>query len=266
MDQSDNIKDKQLVSLISDFGTVDFYLAKFKASLYRKCPAIEIIDVSHNIPIHDISLAAYQLKNLVDDFPEGSIHIVAVNNYYGSQPRYLCFEVNKQYFIGPDNGIFSLVFPELESYQLYEIFPPGEGTGYATYIYIHAVSCIHHGLPMSEFAKQATEPMIKIEFKPVVTSTQLRATVIHIDYFGNVVTNLTKADFDLAKAGRRFKLYYDPHDPLEFVSKIYASVPVGDPLCLFNESGLLEIAINMGNASQLLNLKLNETIQIDFHD
>lgn len=264
MDQTNNIKSKQLVSIISDFGISDFYLAKFKASIYRQCPSIEIVDVSHNIPIHDISLAAYQLKNIVGEFPFESIHVVAVNNYYSPQPRYLCFNVDNQFFLGPDNGIFSLIFDNLDAIKLNEIQSPGEGTMTASVIYSHAVSCIHHGLPLAEFTKEAKEPMMKIEFKPVVTSNQLRATVIHIDHFGNVITNLNHSDFDAARNGRRFKLYYDPHDPIEFVSKSYAAVPVGGALCLFNESGLLEIALNMGNASQMLNLKLNETIQIDF--
>ncbi|MBP7643594.1 MAG: SAM-dependent chlorinase/fluorinase [Saprospiraceae bacterium] len=266
MEHINNIKDKQLVSMISDFGTVDFYLAKFKASIYKKCPSLEIIDVNHHIPLHDISLAAFQLKNIIDEFPEGSIHLVAVNNHYNIQSRYFCFEVGGQYFIGPDNGIFSLIFPNLDSLVLYEILPLDDQMMSASAAYVHAISCIYHGLPMSEFTKKSQDPLMKIAFKPVVTSTQLRATVIHIDHFGNVITNLSKKDFEEAKSGRRFKLYYDPHDPLEYVSKSYASVPVGDPLCTFNESNLLEIAINMGNAAQLLNLKLNETIQIDFHD
>ena len=257
-------KNRRLLSLITDFGNKDYYQAKFKASVFKNCNQAEIIDVSHEIPLHDISLAAYQLKNIIQEFPKSSIHLVAVNNYYSDQPKYIAFECDGQFFIGPDNGVFSLVFPNLDQLEVYEIHGPDAFHRDASSVYLHAISCLYHELPMKEFGSKSDEIVLKIEFKPVVTTTQLRATVIHIDHFGNVVTNLSKSTFEDARMGRRFKLYYDPHDPLEYISKSYGSIGVGEPLCLFNEAGLLEIAISMGNAAQLLNLKINETIQIDF--
>lgn len=266
LESEENItgKNRRLLSLTTDFGIQDYYQAKFKAAVYRQCPNVEILDVSHAIPLHDISLASYQLKNILQEFPDQSIHLVAVNNYYSESPKYIVFSYKNQFFVGPDNGIFSLVFPNLDQLKVYEIQSPDHGRGDASTKYLHAISCIFHHLPFEEFAIPTHDLVLKIDFKPVITSTQLRATVIHIDHFGNVVTNLSKSVFDDARNGRQFKLYYDPHDPLEYISKSYGSAGIGDPLCLFNETGLLEIAIYMGNAAQLLNLKINETIQIDF--
>lgn len=266
MEAEENIagKNRRLLSLITDFGNKDYFQARFKASVLKHCNDVNLIDVCHEIPLHDISLAAYQLKNIIQEFPEGSIHLVAVNNYYSEKARYLAFEHKAQYFIGPDNGIFSLVFPHLDQFTVYEINGPGQFRPNASTTYLHAISCLCHQLPFEEFGKLAHDLNLKIDFKPVVTSNQLRATVIHIDHFGNVVTNLTREVFEQARIDRSFKLYYDPHDPLEHISKTYGSVGVGEPLCFFNEAGHLEIAVCMGNAAQLLNLKLTETIQIDF--
>ncbi len=254
----------QLVSLITDYGSKDYYLAELKTALYTKCKDLAIIDISHEIPVFDIALAAYHLKYMLHSLPQGSINIVSVNNYYDANPQYLVFEKNGTYFIGPDNGLFSLVFEDEEvQFSFIDLSLLKDKDLHN--IYAHAVACINHGLTLNEFAKPISEIVTKLNFKPVVTKDQIKATIIHVDQYENIITNCTKEIFEKSRNGRSFSIYYKPNDPLHEISEHYGEVGVGDALARFNNADYLEIAINLGMASTTLHLFKNETIQIDFH-
>lgn len=253
----------QLISLITDYGLDDHYSAEMKAALYKNCENVRILDVCHNLKVYDIFLAAYYLKNIIPSLPDDSINIVSVNNYYEKYPKYLVFKKDGQYYIGPDNGIFSMVMEEIEDPHLIDL---EKCAGKQVFqIYAHAAACIHHGLPLDEFALPVKEYNARLGFRPVVTSNQIKATIIHIDHYENVITNLSKELFEKSRNGRSFSIYYKPNEPIEMLSRHYGEVGPGETLAWFNAAGHLEIAINMGKASSTLHLFANETIQIDFH-
>ncbi len=253
----------QLVSLITDYGRKDYYLAELKAALFSKCEDIQIIDISHEVAVYNIALAAYNLKNLLHSLPQNAINIVSVNNYYENKPKYIVFKRGEHYFIGPNNGVFSLVFDDLD--EVYEINIDALDNRQVHNVYSHSAACIHHKLPFEEFASPCLDFNTRLNFRPVVTNQQIKATIIHIDQYENVVTNCTKEIFEKFRFGRGFSIYYQPNDPIEILSKHYGEVNIGEPLAWFNNAGHLEIAINMGKASSVLHLFQNETIQIDFH-
>lgn len=235
-----------------------------KAQILLNCSQVQFIDVSHSILPYDISLASYYQRSMLSILPAKAINLVAVNNHYCERSRFILFEHHGQYFIGPDNGVFSLVFEDFEYFDLYEIvLEDALNSKNALKYYTHAITCILHEIPLNMYTAHYSNSDIKIDFKPVTTNNQLRAQVIHIDTYGNVVTNLPATLFREVSAGKKFKLYYNPHDPIDTISKGYASVNIGEPLCLFNDAGLLEIAVYMQEASTLLNLNVGDTIQID---
>lgn len=252
----------KLISVISDFGNKDHYLAELKAAIYHRCNDVMFLDISHEIELYNISMAAYFLKNMLPELSHDSINIVAVNNYYDKKPKYLVFYRDNQFFIGPDNGIFSLLFDQMEN--IFEINTDFLDKKDAHTIYAHAAACINHGLPFEEFASPLEAVVERLDFRPVVTSSQIKTTIIHIDQYENVITNLTKELFDKTRNGRQFSIYYKPNDPVEILSKHYGEVSQGEVLAMFNKANHLEIAINMGKASSTLHLFKNETIQIDF--
>jgi S-adenosyl-L-methionine hydrolase (adenosine-forming) len=253
----------QLVSLITDYGHKDHYSAELKAALYTKCENINIIDITNEVEVFDIALAAYELKYMLPSLPANSINIISVNNYYEKKPKYIVFTRDDKYFIGPDNGAFSLVFDDVN--EVFEIDTEVLENKQVHNVYAHAVACIHHGLAFEEFANPLKEINIRLNFRPVVTNHQIKATIIHIDQYDNVVTNCTKEIFDKSREGRAFSIYFKPNDPIEMLSKHYGEVGIGEALAWFNNANHLEIAINMGKASSILHLFKNETIQIDFH-
>ena len=253
----------KIVSLTTDFGTSDYYVALLKASILKRAPNLQIVDISHSVSTHDIVEGAFFLSNCYKHFPEGTIHVVAIQNYYARNSVFIAFEKNGHFFIGPNNGIFSLIFEDVPE-DIYIVNLEMDQKSFLQSLISHAVGCIAHGLGLEELGPPLEQFETKLVLKPVTTGTQIRATIIHVDHFGNVIVNLTKELFEKMRKGRAFEIYYKSKDPIKWISNYYSDVPIGDVLCMFNAAGYLEIAINMGNAHMMLDLKKNETIQINF--
>ena len=206
--------------------------------------------------------AAYYLQNVKDSFPKGTIHIVAVYNYYDEDSKFVAFEKEGQYFLGPNNGVLSLVFEQIDTDTIYEI-DFGDSIS-LTQIYSHAVAMISNNIPLEEIGPKIKNFHTKLPISPVITPSQIRATILHIDHYNNAVINITEDQFNKIRNGRKFEIYFKQTDPITQISRHYGEVPVGEVLALFDSTGYLVIAINMNRASDQLNLNKNETIQINF--
>jgi S-adenosylmethionine hydrolase len=158
------------------------------------------------------------------------------------------------------------MFEDLSPKDVYEIDHKLLGLDSIAKIIGWTTSYLIKGNPISEIGTQRTEINQKMGIKPVVVGSQIRATIIHIDHYENVVINLKKTQFDKIRAGRDFQIYYKQKDPITKISENYGDVAITDVMCSFNAAGYMQIGINMGKASSMLNLNKNETIQINFID
>lgn len=247
-----------LVTLITDFGNRDYYVPALKGNLITCIPDVRIVDVSHQVASHDIIEAAFILKNTFSSFPQGTTHICYVKNHEVDQ-KLIFAKVQGHYFIGPDNGVFSLVFDEpVDYYQLPDnVYMPFKELG-------ELVKALHSEKPMLQIGTLCHSVKQRIGLSPIVYQDQIRASVTHIDKYGNLIINLQSSDFTEARKGRRFKIYFKRLDPLTSISHSFAEVNVGEPVCLFNTAGYLVIGVHMGNASEELSLKKEDIIQIIF--
>ena len=253
----------QIVTLTTDFGSQDYYVPVLKGAILSRHRAVNIVDISHQIKHHDIVQAAFVLKNTWSAFPEGTIHVVSVNNLGGERGRFLAFKYEKHIFIGPDNGIFTLIFPKLSPLNIVEI--PFAGLNFESIreALANTVGQLAANSALELLGNPAKDILQRITFQPVIAPSQIRGAVIYIDNYDNVVSNVTRDLFEKVGRGRPFQLYFKRHDPILNLSKHYNDVSIGETLCLFN-SDYLEVAINMGKAAELFGLKIEDTIQIDF--
>ena len=251
-----------IVSLTTDFGISDYFVADLKASILSQYMDVQFVDVSHQIASHDIMQAAYYLQNVRRSFPKGSIHIIAVYNFYEKESKFVAFEKDGHHYLGPNNGVFSLVFDDLDPSQIYEI-DFGENTS-LTQIYSNAIALICNGIALEEIGPVISRFATKLPISPVITQSQIRATILHIDHYDNAVINITKDQFEKIQNGRKYEIYYKQTNPITHISQHYAEVPVGEVLAIFDSTGYLVIAINMDKASRQHNLIKNETIKINF--
>lgn len=252
----------QIVTLTTDFGLDDYYVASLKGALLRQEPQLQIVDISHNVKPFDIVQGAFVLKNSYPSFPPGTIHVVTVNNSQEGR-SFICLEHSDQFFIGPDNGIFSLLFTNMpQAWRLDPTMDIGPFSMQKTVA--AAVSHLANANPLYEVGLPAGEVVQRIALQPVLSTSQLRGSVIYVDHYENVAINITEELFEKVRNGRKFALFFKRNDPITRLSRHYTDVPVGETLCLFNAAGFLEIAVSMGKASSLLGLKLDDMVQVDF--
>lgn len=255
-----------IITLTTDLGFKDFYLSAIKGTIYTCLPQATIADISHQIASFNIAQAAYILKNSYQYFPKGTIHVIGVDTGYDQHPRFLAVYAGGHYFIGPDNGLFSLILDEKPE-QIIEIgiAPDTEYNHFPLqHILVKAACRLASGEALERLGQPAGEVNYRTVLQPIREPDLIRGSVIYVDSFQNVITNITRPVFNEVGKGRGFTLYFRRNETIESLSTQYNEVPEGEKLCLFGITGHLEIAINKGKASSLLGLPVGEIIRIEF--
>lgn len=252
-----------IITLTTDLGTRDHYAGSVKGALISAIPDATIIDITHDIEPFNTLHAAHVLRNCYRDFPVGTIHLIGVNAFHDAVTATLVVQHQGCWFVAPDNGFFGLIWEEespssiflLKEYE--SIFPMRDE-------FVRAASHIISGT-VEQIAVKATTYRMSRMTKPLISEQYLRGSIVYFDRFGNAITNIQKKDFNAMVKGRNFTVAFKRYADVESLSLNYASVDESEKMCFFNSSGYLEIAINKGNARQLLNLNYSDTVQIDFH-
>lgn len=255
-----------IITLTTDLGDKDIYQAALKGSIYKLLPTVNIVDITNNVAAFNVQQASFILKNSFYYFPDGTVHLIGIDTVYNTQTRYLAVRYKTHYFVGADNGIFSLMFND-EPDEIVEInimqdlkflhFPLAD-------IFVKAACHLASGGTLAEIGLPVTSVENKMTLQPVIEKNLIKGAVIYIDSFQNVITNVTKEFFNRVQQSRKFVLYFKRNETINQLSWHYNEVPEGEKLCLFGISDHLEIAINKGNASGLLGLNLGDSVIIDF--
>ena len=264
-----------LITLTSDMGLKDYYVAAMKGAIYSQLPDVKIVDISHNIPPFDILHASFVLKNTFKQFPKNTIHIIGVDAEKNDDNNHIIVKNYDQYFIGADNGIFSLIFDKKPD-GIWNINIDTEINDYSfpTKDIFVPVAChlSRGGLP-SVVAKEIQEIKTKQLFRPIIDNNSIKAMVCYIDKYGNLMTNVTMQIFRDVGKNRSFKIFLTRSEySIQKICSKYNDVPEGERVAIFGSSGFLEIAINKGvrgsggGASQLFGIKINDIITIEFKE
>ena len=253
-----------IVTLTTDFGTQDFYVGALKGALLSRFRDLQLVDIWHHIAPFDIVQGAYVLRHAWHEFPEGSIHLIGVNCVYDAGYRFVAAYREGHYFLAPDNGVLALLFNDLQPPELRQLPVAAKGHFLVKNIFADAVAHLAAGLPFEELGEHPAPLLQRISIQPVIMPSRIRGTVIHVDNFDNVVVNIRQEVFEKAANERSFSLFFRRNDPITKLSNNYCDVPIGEPLCLFNSTGYLEIAINLGRAATLLGLKVEDVVEVVF--
>jgi len=255
-----------IITLTTDLGDKDIYQAALKGSILKLLPTANIVDITHNVAAFNVQQAAFILKNSFHYFPDNTVHLIGIDTVYNKEAKYLAVHYKSQYFVGSDNGIFSLMF-DADPDEIVEInimqdlkflhFPLAD-------IFVKAACHLADGGKLRDIGLPLEAIEKKMNLQPVIEKNMIKGVVIYIDAFQNVITNITKEFFNQVQQGRRFTLSFKRNETISNLSWYYNEVPEGEKLCLFGISDHLEIAINKGNASGLLGLNLGDTVIIDF--
>lgn len=258
-----------IITLTTDLGLKDYYVASIKGQIYSQLSDVTIIDISHEIPDYEINVAAFCLKNCYKDFPEGTIHIIGVSPEADDGTKHILVKKDGYYFIGADNGIFALLFEEQPSeiFELDIIPPSGKATFPTKEVFVKAACHIGRGGTPELIGHRIDTVTEKTNFQPAIDEDVIRGIAVYIDSYGNITTNITRHLFGLIGKNRPFTIVFRRADyNINVLHDAYNAVPQGEKVALFGANNHLEIAINKGNANKLFGIKLRDTIRIEFHN
>ena len=254
-----------IVTLTTDFGTGDYYVGAMKGAILRIAPATHLIDISHQIPPQDVLAAAFVLRHAAGEFPPGTLHLAVVDPGVGTQRRPLALASDDQLWVGPDNGLFSFVLDRNDT-RVHHITrrdicsPRPSGTFHGRDIFAPIAAHLSRGLNLAEVGPPISNPVRLPETAPNKSTEQIAGQIIHVDRFGNLVTNIAAADIEPWGTALRIRLGAYVFAGL---SPTYAAVDEGAPLTLLGSVGLLEISVNGGSAAQQLGLDRHDAILIE---
>lgn len=249
---------KRLITLLTDFGLRDHFVAAMKGVIFSINHDAEIVDISHLVPPQDVFHAAFLLKNVYAYFPTDTIHLVVVDPGVGTQRRALLASSEKGFFIAPDNGVLSEIYEDAPVGEVRDItadhyfLKPRSGTFDGRDVFAPVAAWLSKGVSLSSFGELISDyKKLEVE-KPVpLQDGVLKCKILAIDHFGNLVSNLGR---------EQFKEYLDASEKRRFafrvgeytVSKLRQAYAEGDPeevFAIFGSSGFLEFSINAGNAA-----------------
>jgi S-adenosylmethionine hydrolase len=250
------------VTLLTDFGLSDCYVAEVKAVLYGDRQTVDpaVVDITHLVPPQDVRAGGFVLERAVRAFPTGTIHIAVVDPGVGSERRLVVVRVNGQIVLAADNGLITWAWRRLPTDGAYELTwrprTPPSNTFHGRDVFAPAALMLARRTPLRRLARPIDDPIL-LDLH-AARSLSEAGTILHIDHFGNAITNvpaelLADAAPRAIRVGRR---------AIPF-ARTYADVPQGKPLALIGSSGLLEIAIRNGHAARQLKLAVGIQIGIE---
>jgi S-adenosyl-L-methionine hydrolase (adenosine-forming) len=256
-----------IITLLTDWGLKDHYTAMAKGKILSVIPDAMIIDISHQAKAYNLNSAAFILRNSYHHFPEGTFHIVDIFADATIEMPHIAIAYNNHFFIGADNGLFSLVFDEQPD-QIIEIdmIQDTDTYTFATFdIFIKVVKNIIENGKLTDVGHVRDRLINKISLHPVTSENLIKGHVVYIDHYENVITNITQSMFASIGKKRPFRLYFGASRySINKISQSYKDVPPGEILAFFNSTGHLEIAVSVANAAGLLGLKIDDTVRIEF--
>tara|TARA_B100000214_G_C23854810_1_gene575180 strand:- start:53 stop:880 length:828 start_codon:yes stop_codon:yes gene_type:complete len=273
-----------IITLTTDYGNKDYSVSELKAKIYNEISDVRIVDVSHNISPFNLTEAAYIIKSAYRHFPQGSIHIIGVESDLTPENAHIAMKFDNNYFIGADNGVFSMIIDDFKADSIVEIniHKNYNNAISANDVFVKIATHLSRDGKLEVIGKPIDSIKEIKDIKPVISNdnNQILGSVIYIDNYGNVVTNITEKIFNDVSKSRPFNIYarnvkFDKifnnySDAIDYTIPKEKREEDGKKIALFNSLGYLELSIyksnpaTVGSASTLFGLNYRDQISIHF--
>jgi len=258
------------ISLLSDFGLKDGYVAQMKAVILSICPKATIVDISHQVERHNLRMGSFILASAAPFFPDGTIHVAVVDPGVGGKRRSILIETNRSLYVGPDNGLLLLAAKNDEIRKVYHIVERRfmaeqiSATFHGRDIFAPVAAHIANGVEPSRIGRVITDFVVPDYSEAKIERGAVDCEVVHINGFGNVVTNLHSSALDktVMRYGSLFKLKHKGKSLELRLCRTYSDVQVGTLLGLIGSHGFLEIAVNQGSAAERLKVTQGSKLKL----
>jgi len=249
---------RTIITLTTDFGTADYFVPAMKGVILSINPSVELVDLSHQIPAHDIYTAAFTLMCCYRDFPRNTIHVVVVDPGVGSSRRPIMVMTDNYNFIGPDNGVFSYIYQQqtvnrvVRFKEEHYFRQPVSNTFHGRDVFASCAAYVSKLVDWRMMGEEVSDPVRFNAPAPVVVSPkQIKGTVIHVDRFGNLITNITANELNesMSRAGVRVKV--GNHEAARLLTH-FAEANQNELFAYFGSAGFLELAVPRNSAARMV--------------
>lgn len=261
---------RPIITLTTDFGLRDPYVSEMKGVILAINPKVVIVDITHQVDKFDVVMGAYTLASACPYFPEGTIHVAIVDPGVGTKRRPLIIQTEKSCFVGPDNGVLALAAKNMaiDKMSIYHVtnrefmLPSVSNTFHGRDIFAPVAAYLTTGRSPFEFGKEIHRIMSPDFSKTMKRKNLLEGRIIHIDDFGNIITNFTAKELENAKIQNKLRVKIGQVKLTVKLCKAYGDVRKQQPLAIIGSNNLLEISVNRGSAAQKLNVHVGNKISI----
>ncbi len=259
-----------IITLVSDFGLKDPYVAEMKAVILTICPEAKIIDISHNVDKFDIRMGAFLLASAAPYFPDGTVHVAVVDPGVGTKRRPIVVKTKRSYFVGPDNGVLMLAASKRELEHVYVIENPQyicleiSKTFHGRDVFAPVAAYVAKGCVVSEFGKEIKDYVAPAFAEPRFEESVIFGEVLHVDDFGNIVTNISLEVLE--------KLAVHENEPLKIevgegivtlkLCSAYCDASLGEALAIIGSHNFLEISVNQGDAARRFKAESGDSVSV----
>jgi S-adenosylmethionine hydrolase len=258
----------KIVTLTTDLGLRDPYVAEMKAAILSICSDAVIVDISHEMEKFNIRMGAYVLASAAPYFPKGTVHVAVVDPGVGTQRRSLVIETKQGFFVGPDNGVLILAAERQGITSIHEItntklmLTKVSNTFHGRDVFATAAAYLTKDLLPAEFGPEIRE-VIKPEFAKVkFAKGALIGEVLHVDGFGNIITNVSEEELASLHAKDSLNVGLNDWKATLKLGKTYAEAKPEEALTLIGSQGYVEIALNQGNAAEKFSVRPGDAIRL----
>jgi len=252
-----------IITLTTDFGTRDGFAAQMKGVILRINPGVQLVDVTHDILPFSVMEGALVLKGVSEFFPHKTVHVGVVDPGVGSDRRGIVLLARSQFYVGPDNGLFTWLLSPGNPWEARKIqnpeffFADPQPTFHGRDIFAPVAAHLSIGKEFTDIGPRVDDPVILSVAKPRSTATGIKGQVLHVDRFGNLCSNI-----DAQMLTRPVNTVEVGNILIKGMSRFFGQVSRGEPLALINSFGLLEIAINCGDAAEILGIKIGDQVSV----
>lgn len=256
------MKSNHIITLLTDFGLSDGYVAAMKGVILSHAPAVRLVDISHSIERHNILSGAFVLASVEPYFPVGTVHLVVIDPGVGSERDAIALRTNRAWFVGPDNGVLWKAAGQdiVEATSITSVpgfSGPISSTFHGRDLFSPAAAYLSHGGEMRRLGDPKTS-ILQIPFPDIRISPEgIRGQVIRIDSFGNATTNISRHDLPAPFDETRVEI---GSTKLDGIVNCYADVKKGELCALIGSDELLEIAVSQGSAAEVLNVREGQEV------
>ena len=262
-----------IITLLSDFGLKDPYVAEMKAVILSIHPQARIVDITHEIEKFNTCIGAFVLASATPYFPAGTIHVAVVDPGVGTKRRPIIVETKRSYYVGPDNGLLMLAAQKEGVGHVYHVnnpqymLPQVSRTFHGRDIFAPVAAHLARGSPPSEFGPEIQDHVFPKFAKPRVRKGELLGEVLHIDDFGNIVSNISAEDLEKMdiREGGSLRVKLDGETLTLKLCSAYGEVPAKTPLAIIGSGDFLEVSINQGSASRTFKVKIGDPVCISLN-